>query len=110
MMAIKAIIHVLVFCLVFTTFTAHKACGEDDCYQEKRLVILSCKETNEIGTPYVEPNTKCRNAVQNSNMPCICRNIRVEEEHFISVSKLVKLARECHNAVPPKSKCGSKCV
>jgi hypothetical protein len=24
------------------------------------------------------------------------------------MSKLVKLARECHNAVPPKSKCGSK--
>lgn len=32
------------------------------------------------------------------------------EERFISMSKLVQLARDCGKAVPIGSKCGSKCL
>jgi hypothetical protein len=41
-------------------------------------------------------------------MACVCRSITLEEQLTISVMKVVDVAKECGNPVPPGNKCGSE--
>ncbi|TVU14118.1 hypothetical protein EJB05_37564, partial [Eragrostis curvula] len=106
-MATKVSLQVLVVALIFAMFTTHQTWGEQDCHQEKILVIQKCKATIEIGVPYVRPRSDCRQVVEASDMACVCRIITEDEELYISVSKLVRLARACGQIVPAGSKCGT---
>ena len=82
--------------------------GEEDCYKAKDLVKHKCMATIEIRGPYIDPSDSCVHAVRQSDMTCICHIITMEEETKISISKLIRLARECNKAVPSRTKCGSK--
>jgi len=84
--------------------------GEEDCYQEKNLVLLKCRKTLIVGKPYVGPSISCIHAVGHSRMNCVCEKLTVGEQDEISARKLVRLARECHNPVSGGIKCGSKCI
>jgi hypothetical protein len=59
---------------------------------------------------YVNPSQTCVDVVKKSDMACICRILIPEEEAEISIMKILHLARECHNPVPARSRCGSKCI
>ncbi|TVU32071.1 hypothetical protein EJB05_23789, partial [Eragrostis curvula] len=107
MMLVKLARQVLIIALVFATFTTHGVWGEADCHHEKILVFLKCKKTIKIGVDYVQPTSECRRTVQSSDMACVCRIITDDEEFYVSVSKLVRLARECGRQVPAGDKCGS---
>jgi len=96
--------------LVFAVFTAHQVCGEKDCYDERDLVISKCMVTINIGTAYVNPSQSCIDAVEQSDMECVCRVITADLEAKISIMKILRLAYECHKSIPVGSKCGSKCM
>jgi hypothetical protein len=109
MMATKVAIQVMVFALVFFIMLAtHPAWGEQECCAEKDAVIHNCMRTITIVGGYVDPSSRCRATVQESDMACVCRAISVNEQLRISVVKLVRLARQCGKLVPVGSKCGSK--
>ena len=91
-------------------FMTHQVWGEQDCYQEKELVLNKCRKTLKVGKPYVEPSEPCIHAVRHSDMTCVCRHLTVDEENKVSAAKLVLLAKECGNPVPAGNKCGSKCI
>ncbi|TVU30186.1 hypothetical protein EJB05_21796, partial [Eragrostis curvula] len=107
MMVTKVFFHVLVFALIFAMFTTHQTLGEQDCTDEKIAVLRTCKKTLDIDDDYVEPTSRCRHLVESSDMACVCRKVTLAEEFSVSVSKLVRLARECGNVVPAGSKCGT---
>lgn len=84
--------------------------GEEDCYQEKKMVLNKCRKTLKVGKPYVEPSESCIHAVRHSHMTCVCEKLTVEEENEVSAGKLVRLASECNNPVSGGIKRGSKCI
>ena len=108
MMSPKAMLQLVVFSLVFTTFTAHQAWGEKDCYQQRDLVKRDCDKTIKINEPYKPPTAECIGAVKLSDMVCICRILTPDDEKEISAPKLLRLAEECNRPVPVGSKCGCK--
>lgn len=109
MMVVKVALQMLIIgLLVIVVFTTHQVWSEQDCYGEKVLVVKRCWKTIEIGVAYENPTSKCRRTVESSDVACVCRIITTDEEAYISVSKLVKLARECGKQFPDGSKCGSK--
>ena len=107
-MNIKLILQPLVFALFFTSFRTHQTWGEQDCYEEKRLVILYCGGTISNVGPYEPPTNGCLLVCRKADMPCICRVLNYKDECLISAVKLVQLAKECGYPLPVGSKCGSK--
>jgi hypothetical protein len=94
--------------------------GEEDCYQEKKMVLNKCRKTLKVGKPYVEPRpclvppilpqiSLCKKKIPR-HMTCVCEKLTVEEENEVSAGKLVRLASECNNPVSGGIKRGSKCI
>lgn len=110
MMDPKVAFQILIIALIVFMFTTHQAWGEQDCHNEKISVIRKCQKIIEIGTPYARPRGACRRAVESSDMACVCRIITEDEEFYISVSKIVQLARDCGKIIPEGAKCGSKYI
>ncbi|PUZ43818.1 hypothetical protein GQ55_8G037800 [Panicum hallii var. hallii] len=98
-MATKVTLGLLASALVFTMFAAHQAWGEPDCYAEKELVLRKCRFTIKIPGDYVRPNPSCRVAVDHADMACICHILTIEEESTVSISKILRLARDCDQPV-----------
>lgn len=109
-MAMKVILRVLVFALGFSMLANHQAWGEQDCYNEKELVKIKCKENIDVVGLYVRPllGEKCCKAVDASDMVCVCGAFTKKELGGISSIKLVHIARDCGHPVPAGTKCGSK--
>lgn len=107
-MNIKLILQPLVFALLFTSFRTHQTWGEQDCYEEKRWVILYCGGTISNVGPYEPPTNSCLLVCRKADMPCICRVLNYKDECLISAVKLVQLAKACGYPLPVGSKCGSK--
>jgi hypothetical protein len=72
------------------------------------VVFVNGDKTINVGDNYAYPSNKSRRTVEQSDMNCICHIVTIEDEHFISASKLVCLARACGNPVTIGNKCGSK--
>ncbi|RLM58290.1 hypothetical protein C2845_PM18G00780 [Panicum miliaceum] len=106
-MATKVTLGLLASALVFTMFAAHQAWDEPDCYAEKELVLRKCRFTIKVPGDYVRPNPSCRVAVDHADMACICRILTIEEESTVSISKILRLARDCDQPVPAGSRYGS---
>ncbi|TVU22256.1 hypothetical protein EJB05_31940 [Eragrostis curvula] len=106
-MSLKVVLQFVVIALVFTMFRTQQAWGEKDCHGEKILVKEKCMESIKLVGDYVHPNQSCIHAVKDSDMTCICGIITLDDELEISVSKTLRLARECHNPVPAETKCGT---
>ena len=105
----KVMLQLLVFSLVFTMFTAHRALGEKECYHERDLVKHECIKTILINEPYKPPTPECVRAIKLSDIVCICHILTPADESEISVRKLLRLAGEYNRPVPPAgSKCGFK--
>ncbi|TVU22980.1 hypothetical protein EJB05_32705 [Eragrostis curvula] len=110
-MALKIVLRLLVLVLVFNILATHQTWAEQECYNDKELVKARCKETIAIPGPYVPPTPSCTSAVQQSDMVCICRILKPEEELHISIPKFLRLARGCHKPVPlPGEQCGTYTV
>ncbi|KAF8650527.1 hypothetical protein HU200_021676 [Digitaria exilis] len=107
MMSVKVAIQLLVFYFVFTMFTAQHVWGEQDCYEEKRLLKQHCLRSIINMGRYLPPTAICMIVVETSDMNCICRVINDEDEQALNMEKIVRLARECGNPVTDE-KCGSK--
>ncbi|TVU38544.1 hypothetical protein EJB05_11920, partial [Eragrostis curvula] len=106
-MTMKVTIPILVSVFAFNVFTTYQSCGEQDCHEEKELVMAKCIATITNHGPYAPPNLPCRQAVAASDMVCICRTLSHLDETSVSASKLVHLAKDCGKPVPVGSKCGS---
>ncbi|KAF8723704.1 hypothetical protein HU200_021668 [Digitaria exilis] len=109
-MATKGILQAMVFALVFTILSTHQACGEEDCYRDKDLVLHKCESDIAVSTPYVRPrlDSQCCHAVQESTL-CVCRTLAREEEGRLRISafKLASVAKDCGKPVPSGENCGS---
>jgi hypothetical protein len=107
MMNTKVILQLMVFSLVFTMLVTRQAWGEEDCYLDKEEIKSKCKDAISLGGDYVQPSAECCAAMRKSNMACICRNLSADEQlRVLSVSKLIRVSRQCHNPVAVGSKCG----
>uniref|UniRef100_A0A804ULV3 Bifunctional inhibitor/plant lipid transfer protein/seed storage helical domain-containing protein n=1 Tax=Zea mays TaxID=4577 RepID=A0A804ULV3_MAIZE len=74
----KVMLRVLVFSLVFTMLSTHQALGnKENCDKDKDFIKRQCE------------------------------SITLEEQLTISVMKVVDVAKECGNPVPPGNKCGT---
>ncbi|ONK61461.1 uncharacterized protein A4U43_C08F30160 [Asparagus officinalis] len=61
--------------------------------------------------PAKHPSVLCCNAIDDSDIPCICRHyITPRVEKLISMEKVVYAAEKCHRAFAPGDKCGSYTV
>ncbi|KAJ1257614.1 hypothetical protein BS78_10G009500 [Paspalum vaginatum] len=105
-MTIEVNIQLMVFALAFAMLMIQQVWGDADCYDQKEAIKYRCRKTITIVGPYREPTSDCRHTVQASDMVCICEKITLKEQGIISVVKLVQLARECGNPVPPGTHCG----
>ncbi|TVT98315.1 hypothetical protein EJB05_56389, partial [Eragrostis curvula] len=109
-MAIK-VFKLVVLGLVVIMLTTRTTIGEQDCQKEKSLVKHVCEGSIKIRGPYVPPTAPCRRAVEAleaSDMLCICRKFTHLDEITISMTKFVELARDCNKPLPAGTKCGSK--
>lgn len=102
----KLILQVLLFVIVFTMIATHQSWGEKDCYGEKEKVKSRCRESIAIEDD-IPPDHECCKAVKESDMICVCRILRIDEETNISAVKLVHVAKTCGKPVPVGNKCGS---
>ncbi|TVU15199.1 hypothetical protein EJB05_38706, partial [Eragrostis curvula] len=107
MATIKLSLQVLFFALVFTLLATHQALGNKDCHGEKELVKQKCKSNISISGDYVHPDHECCRVVKESDMICVCRILRLDEESTISAVKLVDVAHDCGNPVPDGKPCGT---
>jgi hypothetical protein len=107
-MVTKGTLQLVVFVLVFSMFTTHQTCAEQECYQDKIKVKNDCKKTITKQGRYIAPSPLCCHVVEASDIACICRILLPEDEDEISPKKLVRLAKDCEKPVPMGSKCGSK--
>ncbi|AQK42482.1 Putative bifunctional inhibitor/lipid-transfer protein/seed storage 2S albumin superfamily protein [Zea mays] len=103
----KVMLRVLVFSLVFTMLSTHQALGnKENCDKDKDFIKRQCERCIGVGRKF--PTTKlCCNAIKRADMACVCRSITLEEQLTISVMKVVDVAKECGNPVPPGNKCGT---
>ena len=107
-MASKAgMFHLLALALVFSVLTMHRACGEQDCEDDKYKFMAKCMAFVEKG-PYINPSTSCCQTIREIDMPCVCRTILPKEEKEINVHRMVWIAAVCGNPVPAGEKCGSE--
>ncbi|KAF8703559.1 hypothetical protein HU200_032373 [Digitaria exilis] len=110
-MATKGILQAMVFALVFIILSTHQACGEEDCYRDKKLVLHNCKSDIAVATQYVPPSldSKCCHTVQESKIVCVCRTLAREDEGRLRISafKLASVAKDCGKPVPSGNNCGS---
>ncbi|KAF8669935.1 hypothetical protein HU200_051117 [Digitaria exilis] len=107
MMAIKVILRVLVFTIVFSMLPKHQAWGETDCYGEKYSVLERCKE-NLKKVAYVPPKLgdECCRTVAVSDMVCVCGVLTEEEMEQIRSLSVILIARDCGHPLPAGTKCG----
>ena len=82
--------------------------GRARLLRREELVLQKCRFTIKIPGDYVRPNPSCRVAVDHADMACICHILTIEEEKTVSVSKILRLARDCDQPVPAGNQCGSK--
>jgi hypothetical protein len=104
----KVMLRVLVFSLLFTMLSTHQALGnKENCDKDKDFIKRQCEKCIGVGRKF--PTTQlCCNAIKRADMACVCRSITLEEQLTISVVKVVDVAKECGNPVPPGNKCGSE--
>ncbi|KAF8776519.1 hypothetical protein HU200_003234 [Digitaria exilis] len=109
-MAMKVILRVLVFALVFCMLANHQASGEMDCYGQKENVKLKCKKSIDIIGYFVRPRLgdKCCQAVDASDMVCVSGAFTEEELKKISCIYFFHVAKDCGHPLPVGTKCGSK--
>lgn len=107
-MGTKVIVGLMIFTSIGAMFLAHQACGEPDCYAEKRTVMIQCIRTIKRNGAYHFPTVDCIEAIQKSDIPCVCHILSEDDEKEISAEKLVRLARQLGKTLQTGSKCGSK--
>jgi hypothetical protein len=107
-MARNTLIQLLVFTLVFIMSTT-QAWGDQDCYQEKDMVLRECTISIITIGNYIPPSNLCCRHVRSSDMVCVCRKLEPSDEVSVSPRKLVRVAEDCRKPLPPRTKCGSKC-
>jgi len=109
MITIKIMLRVLVFSLVFTMLATHQAWGrnKENCEKDKNFIKRQCENCIAVSRK-ARTNKLCCNAMKRADMACVCRSITPEEQLKISVVKVVDVAKECGNPVPPGNKCGSE--
>ena len=109
MITIKIMLRVLVFSLVFTMLATHQAWGKnkENCEKDKNFIKRQCENCIAVGRK-ARASKLCCNAMKRADMACVCRSITLEEQLKISVVKVVDVAKECGNPVPPGNKCGSE--
>ncbi|KAG0539841.1 hypothetical protein BDA96_03G356800 [Sorghum bicolor] len=109
-MATKVIVELLMLVSISAIFLAHQACGEPDCHTEKLLVMIHCRRTIKHNGAYHFPTVDCIEAIQKSDIPCVCHILDQDDEKKISAEKLVTLARQLGKTLQTGSKCGSYTV
>jgi hypothetical protein len=109
MITIKVMLRALAFSLVFTMIATHQAWGKnkENCDKDKDSVKSKCQNCIGVGRK-ARTNKECCDAIKAADMACVCRSIIAEEQLKISVVKVVEVAKECGNPVPPGNKCGSE--
>jgi len=107
-MATKVIVELMMLVSISAMFLAHQACGEPDCHTEKLSVMIHCIRTIKHNRAYHFPTVNCIEAVQKSDIPCVCHILNEDDEKKISAEKLVRLACQLGKTLQTGSKCGSK--
>lgn len=104
-MTTKAIIQLLFFALVFATFTAHGAWGED-CCDEKERFKHKCNANVKRDQNYERPSKFCCDIVRSVDMACVHHRTISSEEKELSVQKIACLSMACNNSVRVGKKYG----
>jgi hypothetical protein len=107
-MTTKSITQFLVFAFAFILLP--HGWGETDCHLQKLQFMHTCYMHIRRNTGYLKPISICCKIVRTSDMVCVCRSIRDEDEKTIDGKKAYFVSRDCGNPVPAGNKCGSKCL
>ena len=79
-----------------------------ECKGEDEL-IKECLKYVRKGSPDRKPSEGCCSAIQNADIPCLCKLVTPGLANLIDIKKICKVAGECNADLPPPgTKCGSK--
>ncbi|KAL4204302.1 hypothetical protein AMTRI_Chr01g131450 [Amborella trichopoda] len=81
---------------------------EPDCENDINQLTSQCLEYVKKDGPQLPPSGRCCSAVQAANMPCVCKHVTKEIDQYISVTKVIYVAKHCNRPLPSGTKCGNK--
>ncbi|KAJ4792709.1 Bifunctional inhibitor/lipid-transfer protein/seed storage 2S albumin superfamily protein [Rhynchospora pubera] len=98
---------ILLVLVVATMLVATNASG---CDNDINSLKETCLQFVGVDGPKLKPDQNCCNAIQRSDIPCVCTYLTPEVEKVISADKVVYVAQQCGRPLKPGSKCGSVVV
>lgn len=103
-MAIKLILHLLVFTLLIAMCKVEHASGQNI---QSINIDKECIRSIQNGA-YLKPNIACFKICSRYDMARMCSHMDNADEKKISIANFVCLARDCGKPVPPGTQCASK--
>ncbi|GMH15729.1 hypothetical protein Nepgr_017570 [Nepenthes gracilis] len=79
-----------------------------DCASQIAALSAQCARYVQKTGPSEPPSTECCNAINATDMPCVCSHVTKEVEQMISMEKVVYCAATCGKPFPHGSKCGNQ--
>ncbi|WCJ36837.1 Bifunctional inhibitor/lipid-transfer protein/seed storage 2S albumin superfamily protein [Euphorbia peplus] len=80
------------------------------CENDVVGLVTQCKNYVVKEGTMLKPSEDCCAVVKKANVPCVCSLVTQQIESFISMAKVVYVAKSCGKDVPSGTKCGSYIV